>query len=78
MFKTDDMQNERTELVITLTPHVIHDLKNARELIDHFERQFERIYRPHEDHSWDSGFFGGTSKREEKEPEVVETGTEWD
>lgn len=51
-FKTEDLTNKRTELVITLTPHVIHDLNNAREIIERFEGQFERIYRPHKDYPW--------------------------
>jgi general secretion pathway protein D len=46
LFKTTQMVKQRTELVITLTPHVIHDMADARLILQELQEELQRLRKP--------------------------------
>jgi len=46
LFKTTKMVKSRTELVITLTPHVIHDMADAKQILQELQEELTRLRKP--------------------------------
>lgn len=46
LFKTTQMVKNRTELVITLTPHVIHDMADAKLILQELQEELQRLRKP--------------------------------
>lgn len=46
LFKTTQMIKQRTELVITLTPHVIHDMADAKLILQELQEELQRLRKP--------------------------------
>ncbi len=46
LFKTTQMVRKRTELVITLTPHVIHDMADAELILQELQEELQRLRKP--------------------------------
>lgn len=46
LFKTTQMVRQRTELVITLTPHVIHDMADAKQILQELQEELQRLRKP--------------------------------
>jgi general secretion pathway protein D len=46
LFKTTQMVRNRTELVITLTPHVIHDMADAKLILQELQDELQRLRKP--------------------------------
>ncbi len=46
LFKTTQRIKRRTELVITLTPHVIHDMADAKLILQEMQEELQRLRKP--------------------------------
>jgi general secretion pathway protein D len=46
IFKSSKQTTKRTELVITLTPHVIHDMADARQILEDLQDELQRLRQP--------------------------------
>lgn len=46
LFKTTQKVRQRTELVITLTPHVIHDMADAKLILQELQEELQRLRKP--------------------------------
>lgn len=46
LFKTTQKVTQRTELVITLTPHVIHDMADAKLILQELQEELQRLRKP--------------------------------
>jgi general secretion pathway protein D len=46
IFKSSKQTKSRTELVITLTPHVIHDMADARQILEDLQDELKRLRQP--------------------------------
>lgn len=52
LFKAEETTRRRTELIITLTPHVIHDMADARQIVAEFREQMLRLQAEQGPDSW--------------------------
>lgn len=79
LFKTTKLVRSRTELVITLTPHVIHDMADAKLILQELQEELQRLRKPFVGqmpvHTLSPGRSKEPAKKEEPSPPTTGEGT---